>query len=155
MSRQVFEVVLEKPDEYDSAYFHVPFDVHKVFGTRAQVKVAGTIDGVPYRSSIANMGSGHCMVVNKQLREATGKKAGDRVKVVMERDNEPRVVEVPQYMREFLVDEGLLEVFETLSYTHQKEYVESLETAKKEETRQSRMQKMIVQLKERRDKKKK
>ena len=82
MNRQEFEITLLKPPDIDGAYFIVPFDVPEVYGTKAQVKVRGTIDGYPYRGSIANMGEGHCMVVKKEIREVIGKSSGDTVKVV-------------------------------------------------------------------------
>jgi hypothetical protein len=148
MTTQVFDIVLEKPEDYDSAYFHVPFDVQKVFGTKAQVKVCGTIDGVPFRSSIANMGSGHCMVVNKQMRAALGKGAGDKVSVVMERDTAERTVDVPAELQQKLTAK-LQPVWDKLSYTQQKEYVESIASAKKPETRQSRLDKVLLHLEER------
>ena len=68
MNRQEFEVTLLKPPDIDGAYFIVPFNVPEVYGTKAQVKVRGTIDGYPYRGSIANMAEGHCMVVKNAHR---------------------------------------------------------------------------------------
>src|SRR5688500_13491790 len=59
-----FRVLLEKAEGSEATGFYVPFDVLKVFGTRARVPVRGTINGFPFRSSIAPMGEGrHCMVV--------------------------------------------------------------------------------------------
>jgi hypothetical protein len=68
MKRQEFEVTLLKPPDIDGAYFIVPFIVPEVYGTKAQVKVRGTIDGYPYRGSIANMAEEHCMVVKNAHR---------------------------------------------------------------------------------------
>jgi len=76
--------------------------VQEVYGTKAQVKVRGTIDGCPYRGSIANMGEGHCMVVKKEIREVNGKSVGDKVKVVMEIDTEPIIVAVPEDLQQAL-----------------------------------------------------
>jgi hypothetical protein len=52
MTRQQFEVILEKPDDVIVTYITVPFSVEEVFSTRSQVKVKGTVDGAAYRSSI-------------------------------------------------------------------------------------------------------
>ena len=144
MSRQEFEIILLKPPDIDGAYFIVPFNVQQVYGTKAHVKVRGIIDGYPYRGLIANMGEGHMMVVKKEIREAIGKTAGDTVKVVMEIDTEPRIVDVPEDLQQALESNPQVkERFDRLSYTHRKEYVEWIEGAKKSETRANRIQKTI------------
>jgi bacteriocin resistance YdeI/OmpD-like protein/uncharacterized protein DUF1905 len=149
VSRQEFEVILKKPEGIDGAYFLVPFEVPKVYGTKAQVKVRGTIDGYPYRGSFANMGEGHCMVVKKEIRQAIGKSAGDKVKVVMEIDIEPRIVVVPEDFQQALENHtNAKEIFENFSYTHKKEYVEWIESAKKQETRENRIKKAIEMIAE-------
>jgi len=144
MNRQEFEVTLLKPPDIDGAYFIVPFNVPEVYGTKAQVKVRGTIDGYPYRGSIANMGEGHCMVVKKEIRQVIGKSAGDTVKVVMDIDTEPRIVEVPEDFQQVLNNNPKAkEIFDTFSYSHKKEYVEWIEGAKKQETRENRIKKAV------------
>jgi hypothetical protein len=50
--------------------------------------VKGTINGFPFRSSLMNMGDGHMMVVNAQLRVGAKCKAGDVVNVYMELDED-------------------------------------------------------------------
>ena len=147
MKRQEFEVTLLKPPDIDGAYFIVPFNVPEVYGTKAHVKVRGTIDGFPYRGLIANMGEGHCMVVKKEIRQVIGKSAGDTVKVVMDIDTEPRIVEVPEDFQQVLNNNPKAkEIFDTFSYTHKKEYVQWIEGAKKQETRENRIKKAIEQI---------
>jgi hypothetical protein len=147
MNRQEFEVTLLKPPDIDGAYFIVPFNVPEVYGTKAQVKVRGTIDGYPYRGSIANMGEGHCMGVKKEIRQAIGKSAGDTVKVVMEIDTEPRIVAVPEDFQQAMDNNPTVkEIFDKFSYTHKKEYVEWIEGAKRQETRERRINKAVEQI---------
>jgi uncharacterized protein YdeI (YjbR/CyaY-like superfamily) len=64
--------------------------------------------------------------------------------VVLQRDRDVRVVEVPAEIKKVIAsDKAAANTWESLSYTHQKEWVRAIGEAKREETKQSRIKKMM------------
>ena len=146
--KQTFDTVLEKHENMDATGITIPFDVKEVFGAM-KVPVKVRINDAEYRTTIFRMGGKYMMAVPKHFREAAGVKAGEKITVTLEKDTEKRTVEVPPDLAEALEKSGLSESFSKLSYTYQKEAVNSVREAKREETRARRIEKTIEMLIER------
>jgi bifunctional DNA-binding transcriptional regulator/antitoxin component of YhaV-PrlF toxin-antitoxin module len=124
-----------------------PYSVEQEFGTKARVPVKSTFDGVPYTGSLMNCGAmGHALGVLKEIRKQIGKGPGDTVEVVVWKDEGERLLEVPAEFERLMKKEGLFAGFEKLSYTNRKEYCRWISEAKKEETRQMRLERSIEML---------
>jgi hypothetical protein len=141
-----FETVLQAEDS--GVFFEVPLDVPAVFG-KARAPVRGTINGHPFRSTVAVYGGRSYLPVKKALREAAGVAAGDAVVIELEADEQPRTVDPPPDLAAALAaDPGARAAFEGLSFTHQREYAEWVAEAKREATRRRRVDQAVEMLRD-------
>ena len=126
----------------------VPFELKEAFGS-GRPPVRATVNGHTFRTTLFTMGGRALLGLNREVREAARVEARQEVSVELERDDEPRTVEVPQDLAAAMeTDPAIRETFDDLSYTHRKEYVRWIEDAKREETRARRIEKSIELLRE-------
>ena len=142
-NQQKFSVVLSQYRN-DGYGFVVPFDVPATFGTHTSLNVCGTIDGIPFRGSIVPFNGTHYMSVNRKMRNALHKSSGDSIQVVMQVDNEPRMVEVPEDLLWALDANATAKaVFDKFGYSHRREYVNWIESARRADRRAQRVQEAL------------
>src|SRR5262245_36931844 len=120
-------------------FIPVPFDPKKVFGKiRAPVRV--TLNGYSYRSTIAAMGGPPCIPLRRSNREAARLEGGETLDVEITLDTEKRVVEPSRELAKALkASPPAWERWKEMSFSHQREYAEAIEEAKKPETRARRI----------------
>jgi hypothetical protein len=124
----------------------VPFDVRALWG-EARPPVRGTVNGVPFRSRLMVYGGATWLGLRNELRSEAGISDGDSVDVELDRDDAPREVEVPAELAAALASDSVARgVYESLSFTHRREYAEWIAGAKKEETRTRRVAKALEML---------
>jgi hypothetical protein len=133
-----FEAEIGQDDRTSGTFIPVPFDAKAEFG-RARAPVVVTVAGHTFRSTVAIYGGEAMVPLNKANREAAGVAAGDVVGVSVEVDCRPRVVEVPEDLRAALELAGLSERWAELSFSHRRENVESVTSAKRPEPRERRI----------------
>jgi Bacteriocin-protection, YdeI or OmpD-Associated/Domain of unknown function (DUF1905) len=146
MATHRFETVLLAEDS--GVFFEVPLDVPAVFG-KARAPVRGTINGHPFRSTVAVYGGRSYLPVKKALRVAAGVAAGDAVVIELEADAQPRTVDPPPDLAAALAaDPEAGAAFAGLSFTHQREYAEWVAEAKREATRRRRITQAVEMLRD-------
>jgi hypothetical protein len=136
--------------EGGGAFVEFPHDVEKLFGVKGRVAVRVTFDGMAYRGSMVRMGTPrHILLILKEIRESLGKGPGDKIRVTVELDDAPRTIELPADVEAAYKKAGVLERFRSMSYSHQREYANSIGEAKQAATRARRIEKSVSELKAR------
>jgi hypothetical protein len=125
----------------------VPDDVVAGLGAGKRPPVTVTIGGHTYRSTIASRGGRYMLPLSAENRAAAGVAAGNEVEVDVELDTAPREVAVPADLAVALDgDPDARRRFDALPYSHRKEHVRMVESAKSDETRQRRVAGVLTAL---------
>ena len=125
--------------------FEVPADVVARLGAGKRPAVQVTIGPHTYRSTVAVMGGKFMIPLSAENRAGAGVAAGDTVDVTLELDSEPRVVPVPAELAAAMNADSR-RAFDALSFSRQRQIVESIEAAKTRATRERRISKAVDDL---------
>ena len=127
----------------------IPPEVVESLGAGKKPPVAITINGHTYRSTVASRGGRFLVGVSAENRAAADVAAGDKIEVELELDDKPREVRVPDDLAAALDrDAKAKSFFEKLTYSQKKWYVLPIEEAKKQETRERRLDKALQMLRD-------
>jgi hypothetical protein len=142
MTEHTFETTIEQTGPTATA-FEVPLDMRSVFGSvHPPVKV--TVNRHTYRATPVVYGGRYYLPVSRFNRLAARVEAGARVTVHLELDEEPRKIEAPLDLALALdEDEEARDFWDRLSYSHRREYIEWINEAKRDGTREKRIEKAI------------
>jgi hypothetical protein len=115
-----------------------------VYGAR----VRGTVNGVPYRSSLMKYSGVFHMGVHKATLAKAKVGEGDRVEVTIELDDEPLPTDTvpPDLAKALAKNRAAGEAWKKMSPSHKREHVKHVVEAKKPETRARRIAKTIETL---------
>lgn len=134
--------------KYEEGSIELPFDVKEHFG-KARPPVRVTINGYTYRSTPSVYGGKYLVPVRKSNQEAAGIKPGEIVSVTISLDTDVRDVEPPPDLLAALKKNARAKArWEKLAFTTKKEHALALTEAKKPETRERRLEKIMNALSE-------
>jgi hypothetical protein len=125
----------------------IPPDLGGELGGMKQMRVSGTLNGQPIRTSTMPYRGAFYVGIHKAAREAAGVEIGDEVELELTRDDSPRVLELtPELEAAFLAEPVLRERFDSLSFSRRRDLAGPISEAKKPETRAARLEKAIATL---------
>jgi len=137
MASKTFRITIGRHEL--AGVLELPFDPRTVFG-KARAPVTVTVNGYTYLSTVAWMGGPPFVPFRRSHREAAGVTEGRPVTVTISLDTARRAVRPPADLsRALKAAPPAWDRWKEMSYTHQREYAESIEEAKKPETRQRRL----------------
>lgn|GEM_PF-825997 len=139
VTTRTFTATVVQPDEGPGHAVAVPFDPVEVFG-RSRAPVVVTVPGhEPFRTTIASYGGRGWIGLRKAQREDLMVEAGDEITMTVETDEVSRVAEVPPELAAALAaNPDATMAFESLSFSHTREFAEWVRDAKRPATRERR-----------------
>ncbi|SEE45717.1 YdeI/OmpD-associated family protein [Jiangella alba] len=131
-------------DDGPGCGFALPFDPKVAYG-KARAPVLVSVNGTPpFRTTVAVYGGAGWIGLRKAQRADLGVDVGDTVHVVIEPDDQPRVVDVPRELSAALAaDPAALRAYESMSFSHRKRYADWIAEGRKQQTRDERAAKAV------------
>jgi Bacteriocin-protection, YdeI or OmpD-Associated/Domain of unknown function (DUF1905) len=125
----------------------IPAEVVAALGGGKRPPVTITLNGHMWTSRVAIMRGRYLLGLSNANRKAAGVSIGDEVEVEVEFDAEPRVVVEPDdFARALNADPAARAVYDRLAYSHKREHVRAIVSARKPETRARRIEKVLEAL---------
>jgi antitoxin component of MazEF toxin-antitoxin module len=125
----------------------VPPEVVDALGAGKRPAVTITINGHSWKSRVAIMRGRYLLGLSNANRKTAGVVTGDEVEV--EIDAGPRVVAEPaDFARALDADPDARTAYDRLSSSRKREHVRAIESAKKPQTRQRRIEKALAMLRD-------
>jgi len=141
-----FTGVLESTSGNNAA-FVIPDDFVAALNSGRRPKVAVTVNGKLFRTSIAKMGGPYWLGISKARREEAGLVVGKSYTLQIEPDVDERTLALPDDLAAAIAgDKAALDRWESLSFTKKREIAEPIEAAKTPETRERRLAKAVEAL---------
>lgn len=118
----------------------VPFDPAKVWKERNRLRVKGTLNGLPFRTSLfGSQAAGYIVLVNKQMQRGAGIAVGEMAEICLEPDFEERPSAIPaEFARLLKQDRALARYFAQLNPSARRDICHRISQPKSADARQRR-----------------
>jgi bifunctional DNA-binding transcriptional regulator/antitoxin component of YhaV-PrlF toxin-antitoxin module len=137
--------LLEGKMKWNVIYF--PYSVKEVFNTNGKLPVKIIIDGHEFEHTLLPSKNGHYLVYNEFIRRALQKKLGDSVHIILKKYEGKREVIIPAYISKVLEENFILNEFLNQPDYIKREQINFVELAKKEETKNNRLNALVIKMK--------
>jgi uncharacterized protein YdeI (YjbR/CyaY-like superfamily) len=144
-----FKATLERiPSRLNWVIIRIPFDVSKVWGTSAKVRVKGEINGFAFRASVFPTSKGyHCMLVKKSMQTGANAGVGETAHFRLVPDTAKQVAVVPAELQRILnEDHSFRRWFGELSFSMRKWICDWIVNVKNPASRLRRAEQVAEQL---------
>ena len=137
-----------KPVPSGGHFVVVPATIATAAGLRYGVRVRGTLDGVPYRSSLMKYSGVFHLGVHNATIAAAGARSGAAVGVTIEIDDQPLPTDtVPRDLKRAIdANPAARRAWPAIAPSHRREHVKHVLDAKRAETRARRIARTVAAL---------
>ena len=149
MKAKKFKAALERPpSKLGWTIVRIPFDVHKTWGVRGNMRVRGLINGFEFRAALFPKGDGtHSLLVNKAMQKGGHAVAGNIAEFQLEPDLEERPAVIPKELKAVLdQDKALRRWFDTLSTSMRRFFADMVSSSKNAAVRERRAEQVGEQI---------
>ncbi len=130
---------------FNGVYAEFPFESATEFGTKKHVWSKVTIESQTYSMNLLPNGQGgHWLHFKKDILKNIGKQEGDTVSIELEKNNEVRTVEIPDYLQWLLDDDKqFAKYFEKMPISGKKFWIQHIEEPKNDDVKVQRINRLF------------
>ncbi len=135
---------------FKGVYAEFPFDSVKEFGTKKHVWSKVNIEGKDTTMNLLPNGQGgHWLHFKKEILAEVNKQEGDTVQIELQKNDEPRTIDIPDYLQWLLDDDPqMARYFNRLPISGKKFWIQHIEEPKNEDTKVERINRLFMYLQE-------
>jgi hypothetical protein len=145
MSTQHFQTTISQSGS--RTFIAIPFKPNDVWGVKQRHYITGTVNGCKVRGSLGSDGTTDFLPLGAAWRRDNGLAVGDSVDVVLYPEGPQTERLSPDIAAALEAEPEARAFFDGIATFYRKNYIRSIESAKRPETRSSRINEMISLLK--------